>query len=112
MAVQTEKYNGWTNYPTWAVNLWLGNDEGLYNMTRERVAEIADETESRSEYWTLEESHRYTAADSLKDMVEELAGDAYSEASFVSDLLRYALGEVDWHEIADAWLETEKEARV
>jgi len=23
------EYNGWTNYPTWAVNLWLCNDEGL-----------------------------------------------------------------------------------
>ena len=20
-----EKYNGWTNYETWLVNLWLGN---------------------------------------------------------------------------------------
>ena len=27
-------YNGWTNYETWNVALWLGNDEGLYNMAR------------------------------------------------------------------------------
>ena len=25
-------YNGWTNYETWNVALWLGNDEGLYNL--------------------------------------------------------------------------------
>ena len=24
-------YNGWKNYQTWNVALWLGNDEGLYN---------------------------------------------------------------------------------
>ena len=27
-------YNGWTNYETWNVGLWLGNDEGLYEVAR------------------------------------------------------------------------------
>jgi hypothetical protein len=39
-------YNGWTNYPTWCVNLWLSNDEGLYRATVELVdawLETADE---------------------------------------------------------------------
>ena len=27
-------YNGWTNYETWNVGLWLGNDQGLYEMAR------------------------------------------------------------------------------
>jgi hypothetical protein len=35
--------------------------------------------------------------------VDDLAPDL--GASFPADLLGYALGEVDWHEIADAWIE-------
>ena len=29
-----QSYNGWTNYETWNVALWLGNDESLYEMAR------------------------------------------------------------------------------
>ena len=28
-------YNGWTNYETWNVALWIGGDQGLYNFAKE-----------------------------------------------------------------------------
>lgn len=30
----TEKYNGYKNYVTWNVSLWIMNDEGLYNLAK------------------------------------------------------------------------------
>jgi len=32
--LSTETYQGWANYETWNVALWIGNDYGLYNQAR------------------------------------------------------------------------------
>ena len=93
--METETYNGWKNYPTWAVNLWLSNDERLYDLTRQLVIDGYDESDPQSRVWI---------ADALKGWVrEDLTPDL--SASFAADLLGFALDQVDWLEIADAWLE-------
>ena len=85
-------YNGWKNYPTWNVNLWLSNDQSLYNETRYRVGAMMDEG-------------RAAVADAIKGfVVDDLAPDL--GASFTADLLGYALDQVDWFEITDSWIES------
>lgn len=96
-------YNGWSNYPTWAVNLWLANDEGLSNATRTLVSETLDEVGDEHD------RARGSVADALKRWVrDDLAPDL--GATFAADLLGYALDEVDWYELAQAWLEDCAEA--
>ena len=62
-------YNGWSNYPTWAVNLWLSNDEGLYNAAHELVGETLVDNGA--------EGARACVSDALKTWVrEDLAPDS------------------------------------
>jgi hypothetical protein len=120
MTTEDTTYQGWKNHPTWAVNLWLSNEETLYSqavdMATEAIEQAPDDEnvqpskygDGRDPIWTIEETERYRLADTLKDWVtDELAPDL--GASFAADLLGYALGEVDWHEIADSWLETARD---
>jgi len=73
------KYNGWTNYETWIVKLWLDNSG-----TGECPVE--------------------PTASAIKDYIQEfnpLAGDA----SMYADMLGAALSSVNWYEIAEAYIE-------
>lgn len=36
-------YNGWSNYETWNVALWINNDYGLYSAAVEWATWVADE---------------------------------------------------------------------
>lgn len=33
--MKNDEYNGWSNYETWNVALWIQNDMGLYNMAKQ-----------------------------------------------------------------------------
>lgn len=100
-------YQGWTNYETWTVSLWLDNEEGTYRLWRERTARFRAEAPSmaqvRERVWTTEEAVKYALADELK--AEISLGSPLQEPGMYSDLLAAALSEVNWQEIAERWLE-------
>lgn len=102
-------YQGWTNYETWCVNLWLSNDEPLY---RDMIG-FADEYLSADDDGTGDIGDSYRFGLAIREYVESLepAAQVLSGASFVSDLLGSALADVDWSEIAESWLQDAKELR-
>ena len=86
---EDKTYNGWTNYETWDVKLWLDNEEGTYSDMRE-----------------LAKSHsgdKYQMSKAVREYVENMMPDI--EASMFSDLLLAALSDVNWYEIGEAYLE-------
>lgn len=94
-------YNGWSNYETWVTNLCIDNDEGSQDYWNERAQEIYEEAEEER-FFTRFESARSTLADEMKEQHEE---NAPTVTGVYADLLNASLGEVDWHEIANAILE-------
>lgn len=101
-------YNGWTNYETWVVNLWMTNEEGSYNYYRERAEEVKkDNTEDDgSDDGKVDiEQATHDLADILKDEFEEGASERIPQGTVWADLIGAALSEVDWREIAEHLLE-------
>jgi hypothetical protein len=97
-----QRYNGWTNYETWNVSLWLDNDEGSYTYVRERADELkAEAVAARDENESVDDP-TYELAEWLEEFVEETTPDL--GASMFADLLGAALSEVDWREIAESVL--------
>ena len=102
------KYNGWTNYETWCVNLWLDNDEGSSDYWRERAREAYEETNEDDDA----DTRRDEAAEALRgelesahdDMLDELAPSI--NGTVFSDLMRASLSEVNWGEIACHFVES------
>lgn len=102
-------YNGWTNYETWLVNLWITNDQGSYEVSQDMAREAWEERQA-SAYATAEQEAKYVLAGKIKDWVEEMVDhEVVSPSGLVRDLVTGALGEVNWGEIAGSWLEGVKE---
>ena len=95
-------YNGWTNYETWLVNLWMDNSEGDQAYWQERAQEAWNNAEPGRYDWQTREAEATRAlADSLKDYHEQAASDITGIAGVFADLIGAALGSVNWQEIAE-----------
>jgi hypothetical protein len=95
-------YQGWTNYETWAVNLWLGNEQVSSNYWNEAAQKTYDTTEASKHLTRIEEA-TIALAEILKTEIEEASPEL--ENGLYADLLNAALSEVNWREIAGAYLE-------
>ena len=109
MARDDERYNGWTNYETWCVKLWIDNEQA----TQETILDAARRWAKHRE--GIGSSREALFADEIEAWISDenaptlttFEGEwhALSPDGLYADLLRHALGSVDWYEIASAYLQ-------
>src|SRR3990167_3668676 len=80
-------YQGYTNYQTWAIELWIDNDQSAYK------------------YWYNDRARACATVEQLADELKsEHASDEYNplanHVSAYADILTWALNNVNWREIA------------
>jgi len=99
MTKQETEYQGWTNYETWNVNLWLVNGQSSLECWQDRARAMLETHRTRKAVSVL--------AQLLEAHYDEEAncwiGDRW-DGCFI-DLLRASLREVNWREIAEALIE-------
>ena len=76
-------YNGWTNYETWLVSLWLNNEPG---------------SQHDLEQILKSEKLDYTAGKLIREYIEE--NYQVPTTGLIADLVNAALDSVNWQEIA------------
>lgn len=78
----SDGYNGWTNWATWNVALWFGNDEGLYGTLTDHYNRAVDKPD----------------ADEIGVLVREFFPNGTPDMESAE-----RLAEVDFDQLADSW---------
>ena len=99
MSDDSKKYNGYTNYETWAVNSAISNEESLYNSWKVIAKEFWHKTNAD-----------YELAKEIESYVKDVSADFIKEIPivpkyFIEPLLMGAISEVNWIEVALSLLE-------
>jgi len=92
--MDTQKYNGWTNYATWLCNLWFDDFD-----FSDDIEDLSDDCDSKMELLPLIEN------------IIELYVEAYMDSAideqhgFVSDLIQCAYENIDFRDIAEHYVD-------
>ena len=82
-----EGYQGYENWETWYVSLWLSNDQGLYNQVIDLLLQNPPHQNSISKAYFADE-----ASEALEEFVEELL-----DENVITD--KISIHRVDWQEV-------------
>ena len=115
-----EKYNGWHNYETWNMNLWLTNDSSFYEIAEERIEEIAKDESINEEYSNIDKMDvSYKVSQWLEEYANAMWMEDFQSCNFnhsygpLGDIANAAWNQIQCYDIAehlvDDWLANNKE---
>lgn len=100
-----EKYNGYANYETWLVSVWIDNDQGSIDFWVDVAKHHYNIAEDRK-YFTKREEAVISFAEDMKQWYEDNTPEYSDDISGLwSDMINAALAIVDWHELATKYME-------
>ena len=97
--MDTQKYNVWTNYATWMVNLHFEN------------LDFTDEVDSG----VFDDMSKHDICCHVASLIQQYVEDYLDEVCditncFVQDVINSTINDVDWHDIADHYVDDIKDA--
>jgi valyl-tRNA synthetase len=96
--MDTQKYNGWTNYATWLVNLHFN----CLDFTDDVESGVFDDMDA--------DGIRCHVASWIQELVDSYLDEIVTtNNSFVLDIMNSTLQDVDWHDIADHYVDDIKD---
>ena len=106
--MQEENFQGWTNRETWATNLWITNDQALYELARDYASTALQEHQGEDHWqaqYCLEETLRSWIEEDLLTL-ENIKGnrDLWMMLTDIGSLYR-----VSWKELSEYYLNEIKE---
>ena len=103
-------YNGYSNYETWAVQLWIDNSESSSAYWRRLAEEIYNHKAAEQTYFSRTEDAAFILADKLRDSynrgMERVLSDANANGTVWADLLNASVCAVNFGEIAKNLVES------
>lgn len=105
----SETYNGYTNYETWVVNLWIDNGYDSAEECREKAAQAV---RNATEEFCPQGAAIMALADELKEQHESHMQLGCTVPGVFGDLLNGAMSSVNWREIAAIYIDAALEEKV
>lgn len=116
MEHRKDGYQGWTNYETWSVNLYMENDAGDAARWLEDAKTALDDAEpvySTADptrvLFTRKQIATFTLSETMKEVFGEEADRCFELLggceSVMAQLHTGAVGVVEWREVARHWID-------